>query len=248
MSRWKAAAIHLSINALIALLAALLIFGVWYPQPYSQAAGADGLIVLLLGVDLVLGPMLTLVVFKAGKWGLKFDLALIAIVQASAFVYGLHVVAAARPAFVVANVDRFSLVAANDIDPADFAKASRPEFSHAPWTGPRIIGAALPTDVNERNALVLSSTRGGKDIDVLPQYYVDYASVAKDILQRAKPLDALYKENPDAQAPIQAWLHSHQRSADSVRCVPLTARRATLTILLDKDSGTLLDALPIAPW
>lgn len=248
MSRWKAAAIHLSINALIALLAALLIFGLWYPQPYSQAAGADGLIVLLLGVDLVLGPMLTLVVFKAGKWGLKFDLALIAIVQASAFVYGLHVVAAARPAFVVANVDRFSLVAANDIDPADFAKASRPEFSHAPWTGPRIIGAALPTDVNERNALVLSSTGGGKDIDVLPQYYVEYPMVAKELLSRAKPLDALFHAVPQDKATVDDWLQRHHRDAGSIRYAPLTARNGTLTVLLDGDSGTVLDALPISPW
>ncbi len=247
MSRWKAAAIHLSINALIALLAALLIFGVWYPRPYSQVAGADELIVLLLSVDLVLGPLLTLVVFKAGKWGLKFDLAAIALLQAGAFIYGLHVVAAARPSFIVANVDRFSLVAANDIDSGDYAKATRADFRSAPWTGPRLIGAQLPASIQERNRLAFAGP-GGKDIDVLPRYYVDYDVVAKDLLQRAKPLADLYKEKPEARPLIQAWLDRHARASDTIRYVPLTARRGTLTVLLDAATGSVLDAVPVDPW
>jgi hypothetical protein len=247
MSRWKAAAIHISISALIGLAAATLIFGIWYPSPYSHAAGADKLVLLLLGVDVVLGPLLTLIVFRAGKWGMRFDLTVIAIAQACAFLYGTSVVVRARPAFVVANVDRFSLVTVNDIDPADYAKAKRPEFASAPWTGPRIIGAQLPTDVTERNKLAFAGP-GGKDIDVLPQYFVDYAEVAKDLLQRAKPIDDLIAKKEESEPLLAGWLRKHGRSAADVRWVPLSARRATLTMLLDAKTGAALDALPIAPW
>ncbi len=76
MSRWKAAGIHLSISILIGLVVGALLFGVWYPPPFFHAAGADMLVLLLVGVDVVLGPLLTLIVFKSGKRGLKFDLAL----------------------------------------------------------------------------------------------------------------------------------------------------------------------------
>jgi len=247
MSRWKAAAIHVSISALIGLISATLIFFVWYPHPYSQAAGADQLVLLLLGVDVVLGPLLTLIVFRAGKWGMRFDLTVIAIAQACAFLYGTSVVVRARPAFIVANVDRFSLVTANDIEPADYAKAKRVEFASAPWTGPRIIGAQLPTDVHERNNLAFSGP-GGKDIDVMPQYYVDYTTVARDLLQRAKPIDELVRAHPDARLPIDAWLRKRGYTATGIRWVPLTARRATLTMLLDANTGIALDALPITPW
>ncbi|HEV7490359.1 MAG TPA: hypothetical protein VGO25_06105, partial [Rhodanobacteraceae bacterium] len=79
MTRWKASAVHLSISICVGLGAVALIFGVWYPPPYSHAVGADQLVVLLLGVDVVLGPLLTLVVFKSGKKSLRFDLSVIAL-------------------------------------------------------------------------------------------------------------------------------------------------------------------------
>jgi len=247
MSRWKAAGIHVCISVLIGLIAAVLIFGVWYPRPYSRAAGADTLVMLLLGVDVVLGPLLTLIVFRAGKWGMRFDLTVIAFAQACAFLYGTSVVVRARPAFIVANIDRFSLVTANDIDPADYAKAKRPEFASAPWTGPRIIGAIPPTDLEQRNRIMFAGP-GGKDIDVMPQYYVEYAEVSDSLLQRAKSMDKLTQEHPDAKAPVEEWLRGHGRSATDTKWVPLSARRATLTMLLDAHTGETLDALPINPW
>jgi len=247
MSRWRAAGIHISISALIGLIAATLIFGVWYPRPYSHAAGADKLVLLLLGVDVVLGPLLTLIVFRAGKWGMRFDLTVIAIAQACAFLYGTSVVVRARPAFVVANIDRFSLVAANDITDADYAKATRPEFRSAPWTGPRIIGALLPTNVEERNKLVLEGSHG-KDIDVMPKYYADYADVAQMLLGKAKSLDEL-KMLHDENAPIvDAWLSDHQRNPADIVWLPLNARRANLAMLLDKRTGQPLDAVSANPW
>ena len=86
MSRWKAASIHLSISILVGLLVLALLFLVWYPEPYFEAAGGQHLIVVLLGVDLVLGPLMTLILFKSGKWGMRFDLWMIGIIQSAALV------------------------------------------------------------------------------------------------------------------------------------------------------------------
>ncbi|HPG95297.1 MAG TPA: hypothetical protein PLR28_12145, partial [Dokdonella sp.] len=108
MSRWKAAAIHLSISITVGLLTLALLFLVWFPQPYFEAAGGEHLIIVLLCVDLVLGPLLTLILFKSGKKGMLFDLWMIGILQSAALVYGLYVIAEARPVFIVAAVDRFN--------------------------------------------------------------------------------------------------------------------------------------------
>lgn len=247
MSRWKAAAIHLSISAAIGLLAAALIFGVWYPPPYSHAAGADELVLLLLGVDIVIGPLLTLVVFKAGKKSLRFDLAVIALFQICAFVYGASVVVRARPAFIVGAIDRFFLISANDLDAADFAQGRKPEFRSPPWTGPLLVGAVLPTDNAERSDLLFSGL-AGKDMEKFPKYYVDYAEVAPAMLKRAQTLDALRSKHPDASSSLDAWLQKNGRGAASVVWLPLTSQRAQLTMLLDRDSGQSLDVLPIDPW
>ncbi len=248
MSRWKAAGIHLSINAVVALLAAALIYGVWYPRPYSQAAGAGTLVLLLLGVDLVLGPMLTLVVFKVGKKGLKFDLAAIAITQVCAFLYGLHVVAVARPAFIVGAIDRFVLVSANELDQADLDKATDPAFRRVSWTGPKLVGAQMPSDAKEHNDLLFSGMKG-KDIEKLPQYYVPYANVTQKLLSHAKTLEAFKAKHPASNSSIDQWLreHSAQKSEDIVT-LPLQSSRASMTVLLDRANGAVLDALAIDPW
>lgn len=247
MSRWKAAAIHLSISAAIGLVAAALIFGVWYPSPYGQAAGATELVVLLLGVDVVLGPLLTLVVFKAGKKSLRFDLGVIALLQACAFLYGMSVVTRARPAFIVAAVDRFVLVSANDLDPADLAQASRPEFRSLPWTGPKLVGAVLPTSNGERTDLLFSGM-AGKDVEKFPKYYVPYGEAASAMLGAAHPLDALRTKHPEASPVLDAWLGQTGRRADAVVWLPLTSRRAGFTVLLDGANGAVLDILAISPW
>jgi len=84
--------------------------------------------------------------------------------------------------------------------------------------------------------------------DVMPQYYVEYAEVSDSLLQRAKSMDKLTQEHPDAKAPVEEWLRGHGRSATDTKWVPLSARRATLTMLLDAHTGETLDALPINPW
>lgn len=246
MSRWKAAAIHLSISVMIGIAAAALIFGIWYPPPYSHAAGADHLVLVLLCVDAVLGPTLTLIVYRHGKKGMRFDLAVIAVLQACAFSYGMHVVTGSRPAFIVAAVDRFVMVAANELEAADLANGREPEFRSLSWTGPRIVYAERPTDRSEHNDLLFSGA-GGKDLEKFPKYYVDYITHSASLLERAHSLDKVH-DTPAAHALVDAWLLKHPYPRADVVWVPLVARRDDMTMLLDRNSGEVLGALPIDPW
>lgn len=246
MSRWKAAAIHLSISITIGLAAALLIFGLWYPPPYSQATGAPELVMLLLGVDLVLGPLLTLAVFKRGKKGMTFDLCVIGVLQACALAYGLSVVAGARPVFIVGAIDRFVLVSANELDPKDLADA-KPEFRALPWTGPRLVGVEMPANPQEHDDLMFSGA-AGKDVDKFPKYYVDYAQAAPKLLARARPLDSVRQAHPQATPLLDGWLQKSGRSAATLLAIPVIAPRGDLTLLVDRDSGQPLDALPLDIW
>jgi hypothetical protein len=246
MSRWKAAAIHLSISAAIALVTGALLFGVWYPPPFFHAGGADELVVLLVGVDLVLGPLLTLVVFKAGKKGMKFDLAVIAVLQSSALIYGMSVVLVSRPVFLVAAVDRFVLVFANDLSPGDLAQGSEPKFRSLSWFGPRTVAVKMPPMGKEHDDLLFSGL-AGKDVDKFPQYYVDYATGATDLLKQAKSLDELHPRDADATR-LADVVRQTGRTPDHLMWVPVMVRKASLTMLLDRDSGEPLHAVAIDPW
>jgi hypothetical protein len=247
MSRWKAAAIHLSISLAIGLLVGALLFGVWYPPPFFHAAGADQLVLLLVSVDIVLGPLLTLVVFRTGKRGLKFDLTLIAVMQSTALVYGLSVVLRSRPVFLVAAIDRFALVSAADIDDADLAEGTKPEFRRLSWTGPLTVGAKLPPPGKARTKVLFSSL-GGKDVEEMPKYYVDYPDVVQTLLTKARPISALPAPDAEAQRRLDLALHQIGLPVDQLTWVPIVALKANMIMLLDSRDGSPLRAVAVNPW
>lgn len=248
VSRWQAAGLHLCISAVVAAIASGLLLGVWYPPPYFHADGAGKLLALVVGVDVSIGPLLTLLVFKAGKRGLKLDLAVIAILQAVALVYGFHVLVGSRPVFMVAAVDRFVVVSANSISADDLAKVERPEWRHLSWSGPVLVGAALPTNPEQRNALIFSTLQGGKDIQDLPRYYVPYPSVAGGILKHAHPVAMLRHMHPAASAEISRWLRARHLSDSQAVWVPLQARKWDMVMMLHANDGEPIGPIPLDPW
>jgi hypothetical protein len=98
LNRFQAAGIHFGISFGIFLVCLVLVFTVWYPGILSQVDdGWHRALLLIAGVDLVLGPLLTLIVFNPAKKSLKFDLSVIAIAQLAALIAGLYTVHTTRP-------------------------------------------------------------------------------------------------------------------------------------------------------
>jgi hypothetical protein len=245
MSRWKAAGIHLLLSAGIAGVLVAMMLLVWYPWPLFEVAGGSGLVIILVGVDVVLGPLITLVIFKAGKKGLKFDLAVIAFLQLAALAYGVHAVYVVRPVYMVYNVDRFNLVAAIDLDPADLAAAKRAEFRSLPIDGPKYIAAVQPQDPAGRQK-IFESALAGKDVHLFAQQYVPYAQEAQNALRGARGVGILMQRDPAGK--VAKFLESSGRGKDSVRFLPLRARTSDAAVLLDAKSGDPLGIVAVDPW
>ena len=247
MTRWKAAAIHVLISLFIGIVVAILILGLWYPPPYFIAAGADELMLLLLGVDLTLGPLLTLTVYRTGKRGLRYDLAVIGTLQIAAMVYGLSVIVDSRPVFLVAVVDRFALVSANEITDADLAMGREPQFRSRSWTGPRLVAVEMPTDSAERMDLALSAG-AGRDAQNVPKYYRDYADEKQKILAKAKSVEDLRRRHREDSAVIDDAFRNLDRSEESAVWLPIQGRKSDLVMLLDRETGQPVGTLPVDPW
>jgi len=98
-----AAGIHLLCSVFVALLASVLVFGMWYPFPFRELSGGRELFLLVVVVDVICGPILTLVLFcpKKPRAELWRDLGLVAFIQLGALFYGLGAVREARPLFLV---------------------------------------------------------------------------------------------------------------------------------------------------
>src|SRR3954447_14440724 len=144
-TRWQAAPIHLLASAIIAAIVFSTMRLLWYPAPYFSAAGGAILLLLLVAVDVFIGPLLTLIVFDPRKKNLKLDLSIIVALQVAALMYGGYVMFSARPVFVAFAGDRFELVAANEISRSDLDKAALEQRS-LPLAGPKLVGTRLPAD------------------------------------------------------------------------------------------------------
>ena len=241
MSRWKAAGIHLGLSVVVAIGVVLLLYYVWYPQPFFDASGGKFLLMLLVAVDVVLGPLITLIIFDTKKKSLKFDLATIALLQVAAICYGVYSMYLARPVFVVFSVDEFIVVPATDVDPKMMAQVTRPEFKSLSLTGPQY--AYNVPQTSGKDILAMSLSLGG----LAPQYYLPYAEKAGEAAKAGKPLADLLKRQPQAKAMIETALKQKGKNAADVVYFPMSAKVMTMTVLLDSKTGTIVAILPLNP-
>jgi hypothetical protein len=202
LSRFRAAAMHLGVSAAIAAAAVALMLFVWYPQPLFNAMGGKLLVVLIVGVDVAIGPLITLIIFDPRKKELAFDLSVIAVLQLSALAYGVYAMHAGRPVFIAFVDDRFAVVSASSLEDEAIAQAS-PEFRSLPQFGPRLVAVDMPSDINERNEIVFASL-GGMGAQHRPTYYVPYTETVKNVLSASQPLDNLHVGEEHRQELEQA--------------------------------------------
>ncbi len=107
---------HLALSLFLSIALAAWLLLHWFLSPFSFAAGALTGLVIVVSVDMCLGPMLTLLLIHSKK-SLReniFDGIVVATLQFSALAYGLWQVSLARPAAVVFWQDSFHLVRAFD--------------------------------------------------------------------------------------------------------------------------------------
>jgi len=148
--RLKAFGLHLLASAgALTLVVAGLYFG-WYRWPGWYLSGVLHVVGIVVLVDLVVGPTLTLIV------------------------YGTATLWSGRPLYYTFSVNRLELVQASDIDNAERALALRQNPSLAPnwYSRPRWIWAPLPDDADEAMRIVTGATFGtGRDIIQMPRYF-----------------------------------------------------------------------------
>lgn len=247
IGRVRASATHLAISIAVAAVVFLAARGLWFPGPLYDSAGGRDLFLLIAAVDVVIGPLITLIVFRSGKPGLRFDLAVIATLQLAALGYGLWTLSLARPAYVVFVKDRFELTRASDIDPADLERARGTPWASLPWTGPRYIGVAFPTDPLEKFNLALSGI-GGKDIHTYPRYFLPYERVAKDAAAAASPLMELARFNPGREAEVAQVAARFGRAPSELAFLPLRTGKADVSVILGARDGAILGLADLRPW
>ncbi len=231
----SAAGVHLLFSLIVAALAAVIVFMVWYPFPYRELSGGRELFFLIMAVDVVCGPLLTMVLFNPAKPRIELyrDLGLVAFIQLGALAYGLLTVLQARPLFLVHEVDRFKVITAVDID-KDALLQLPDALKPSVWHGPVVVGLREPNNIEERNKVLLESIQGGRDYGERPEFYVPYNSkVALKSLTASKALTVFLDKYPDQKAVAQEIAVTKDADISQWKYLPVMGRQDWVA-LLDK--------------
>ncbi len=243
MSRFRASIIHLAICVLVALVLLALFWFVWYPAPLFKAVGGLEIFLMLLGIDVVLGPLLTFIVFKQGKKSLKFDLAVIGCLQIAALAYGVFTLLSGRPVYVAAVGHKFDLIQASEIGPDQLEGST----GSLPWFGPKVVGIKQATDKAERERMMFSGLAGA-DYGHYPKYHAPIETMSVEILANAKPISELRKQNKTKDSEITAWLASRGFDDKTVVFQGLRTRNEHMTVILDAKTAAVIGIAPFKPW
>ncbi|WP_462386247.1 pilus assembly protein [Acidovorax sp. Q11] len=235
-SALRASGFHLICSLIIGLMAAALVFGLWYPHPYGDFAGGRDLFLLIISIDIVCGPMLTAVVFdpKKPRSELWRDLGFIFIIQLGALSYGLNILWHARPVYLVQEVDRFKVITLPELEMtkvANLEEALRPRWN----AGPMVIAIRDPKDARERQEVMFESVQGGRDYAERADFYIRYeGDAAAKSLKRAKNLRDFLKKFPQQESAAKKIINLNDSNYDDFFYLPVVARRDWIAILDNK--------------
>ncbi|UXH78184.1 TfpX/TfpZ family type IV pilin accessory protein [Roseateles amylovorans] len=243
--RLRAAGVHLISCLTVAALAAAVVFLVWYPWPYQVVSGGQDLFILLVTVDIIMGPLITLAIFNINKpkAELRRDLAIIVVLQLAALIFGLHTVYAVRPAVLALEIDRFRVSTAIDIANSELDLAPD-EFKTLSITGPRLVDTRAPKDEERYNAIVLGMN--GVDLGSRPSFWKNWDESSRQrTLKFGKPLTDWLSQHPSDLDKLQPAIERTGRPASQLLYLPMLARRTDWSVLVDKTTGDPVGFAPI---
>lgn len=228
---------HLCISLFFAAIVLILIFFVWYPMPLDQALGVRHLIVMMIIIDVCIGPIFAWFVYKEGKKSLKFDLTVVILLQISAFVYGFYSLAKGRPAWVVYETYAFHIVKASDISVAHLDSAL-PEYRHASWFGPKFVSLQTPP----KKVLLKNLQKNTIAMDH-PMYYRSLNISLNTLKNAVFPLEQLYQYN--SKSDVDKFLNKYPVATG---WLSLSGSGQDMVVLMKKETGEVIKIVNLRPW
>lgn len=234
---------HLLISSLIAGASWFLIFKIWYPDPFHMALGIGGLVMMMLAIDVVLGPLLTLVLAKEGKKGLKLDLIVIGFVQLSALLYGLYSIDKGRPIVIAFDVNRFEIVSNHSIKNGE-AKAVIRRYADAQNRNIPIVAVRPAKDEVEFSQRMTQELELGISSATNVELYQDIQQYFDIIQKESKPISELSKFNKDSVKLKQVLADYPQADRFGV----VVGSNKNIAMLIDSKNKQVIQVVDLRPW
>jgi hypothetical protein len=241
--RLKALGLHLSASAcVLSLMLGALYLG-WYYWPGWTLTDVAHVVVVMVGVDVVVGPLLTFVIAGAGKprRELARDIAMIVAVQLCALIYGAVSLWSGRPLYYAYSETVLQLVQAYDINAQESADGRRlnPGLSPHWYSRPRWIWAPLPEDPSVSQKIVASTIQGGDDVISMPRYYKPWDQGLPALRAHLKKVDDVAYFYGAQKKRLKERMRAAGLPTDQANSMPLTGRGHPLLAVFDPASAKI---------
>jgi hypothetical protein len=235
--RFRAFLLHLlSSAAVLTLILGSLYLG-WYRWPGWHLTDVARVVLVMICVDVVLGPSLTFIVANKNKSRreLTRDIGVIVVVQLCALIYGSVSLWNGRPLYYAFSESILQLVQAYDIDDAEADAGRRQNPALAPhwYSLPRWIWAPLPQDSDESRKIVTSAITGGDDVISMPKYFKPWDEGLPSLRQQLKTVDKVAYFANSEKAKLKEKIKAAGLPGDQANAMPLTGRGHPLLAVFD---------------
>jgi hypothetical protein len=242
-TRWQAFRVHLTASFTIGGLFALATYFLWYPQPLLALQGGLLVMGILLGVDVVLGPLMTLLVFSPRKprRELRLDLAVIVTVQLAAFMYGGWVVYSERPQYLVFAHSQFFVVRGPESlgFPDDSVLEKSPRYG---VIGPRVVYAVIPAEHVANGSALLAAVFGDPTFALDATAYRPYPHNLGNLQSEALDAKEILPELGEAPGRLA---QSMGIAVGDLSFFQIKGRTSSGVVVLRQQKGELLDILDV---
>ncbi len=237
ITKLKATGVHFSLSMVVFIYLAYQIYFNWYPMPYFLFDGGWQGIRLVAAVDLVLGPLITFLIFdlRKSRRAIFFDLATIAVIQISALAYGIYATYSQRPVAIV-MLDEFVVSSVK----ADYGSTleSLDQLSRYSDEKPPVIYAEMPDNQEDLARLLEIKTEQGISERAQIGLYREKPEF-KSALQAKQLLFTQRIDDYEARDKYDAWLAEQGKSADEVLIAPFQGRYGQAWLVFDLDANYL---------
>lgn len=240
--KFKASFTHLLISTAVVGALLTFVFLYWYPG-MAKVSGLTEIVLIMIAIDLILGPLLTFVVYKPHKPKLAFDLAMIAIMQVSALGYATYTIYEGHPLYITYAADRFTIITASEVDPN---KAVLDEFKKSKLAGPNLAYAKQPEDPKEAEKIMFDVLGGAPDIDKRPHLYEPLKDNLDSVFAKSIDTSKLLK-NDDTKKEFMKFIDKHG-DQEQFAFLPLSGQGKDVIWAIDRASGEPKDIININPW
>jgi len=241
--RLQAFGLHLTGSATALTLVLGVLWLGWYQWPGWYLASALQVVGIVVMVDIVLGPTLTLIVANPGKprAELARDIAIIVAVQLIALGYGAVTLWGGRPLYYAFSVDRLELVQASDLKAGDIGAGRRENPALAPYwySRPRWIWAPLPEDPAEAQKIAMGTAFGGTDVVQMPRCFRPWEQGGAELRKRLQKVETMTAFSRGERRRLAERMRSRGLAADRPDALVMWGGSRRLLAVFDPDTLAL---------